>query len=154
MSSDVTEDQGGTTRRRVLKRVALGAGAAWAAPMVVGTSSALADPPGGKKCIDNAVAADPPRAFGCVTCPSCNNVCGSTHEGGQCCCFVSVTGCCFCGVNSSCLTTGCVSNANCPPGNVCAYTCCSPVIQCVETCLHHNKGLRPLRRGGRMQGSG
>ena len=148
-----TEDQGdGATRRGVLKKAAVGAAAAWTVPMVVGTSSALADPPGGKKCIAQAVAAG--NTFGCVTCPACNNTCGSAPGGVVCCCFVSQTGCCFCGVNASCVTTGCTKNADCPTGFQCAYTCCSPVLQCVETCVHRNNTVSPARHtGGAMQGT-
>ena len=125
---DEVEGGSGTTRRRVLKKVAIGAGAAWTVPMVFGTSAALAAN-GGDKCLANAVANSVTHP--CTTCPACETGCGTYPGGGQCCCYVQINGCCFCGANAACLSTGCAHNSDCAPGSVCAYTCCSPTVQCV-----------------------
>jgi hypothetical protein len=141
----VEEDELGTTRRRVLKRAAVGAAAVWAVPMVVSTSSAMAVP-NVQTCIKDAIASG--SGHPCTLCPACENTCGPVGSESACCCFVGKNGCCFCGFSDTCTSTSCRSNRDCPPGFQCAYTCCSVRIQCVETCAHHFPGTGSAKPAG------
>src|SRR5262245_34004814 len=129
MDDQSTVTDAAETRRKILKRAGIGAAAAWSVPLVLSRSASAA--PGGGSCAASAIAAG--ATHFCVTCPACDNSCG-TSPAGACCCFTDVTGCCFCGVSSSCGTTACSSNNQCPPGYRCAYTCCTTTVQCIETC--------------------
>ena len=146
---DTTQE--GIGRRTLIKRAAIGMAAVWAAPALLSESPANAATGGGGKCLQTALAAGATHA--CITCPACENQCG-TFPGGNCCCFLDFHGCCFCGRNQTCTDIVCTKNTDCPPGYRCAYTCCDPALQCVQLCGSVHGAPATGRTGGRMQGTG
>jgi hypothetical protein len=118
-----------TTRRRILKRAAIGGAAAYAVPLALGTSAAFAK--ASKVCAANS-GASTTGLGACTACPAANNPCGTS-----CFCFVTVKGCCFCAANTDC-NTPCTSNKQCAAGSQCVYTCCdgvgAPGLRCLPAC--------------------
>ena len=132
--------------------------AAWTVPLVVSTSQAQAAA-GGKKCVANSVASrlGDGHIAACSTCGHIeDNPCGQSPSGLGCYCWVTYDGCCFCGANFFCNDVVCTKSNQCPPGYLCAYTCCSTSLTCVETCLHANTNptAAPAAAGGRLASRG
>src|SRR5262245_10679114 len=102
------------TRGRLLKRAGVGAAALGAGSMLT-ASTASANAPASTICATNG---------GCGQCA--NQVdCGAGSGGCTCSCVITVEGCCFCHQPVFCSgIPTCTSSAGCPPGWVCARTCC------------------------------
>jgi len=119
------------SRRRLLKRMGVGAAVAWLTPIATSLGSAA--------------------EAGCVGCEApCDWTCGGTLRscGSDCYCSPDVDGNCFCWANAFCSeVTDCVSNADCPPGYSCIPGTCCFVPKCLAGC---GLGPRPRRRHGKM----
>jgi hypothetical protein len=119
--------EGRVSRRKLILGAGGGAVAAWAAPAVLTGSSALAGK-ANRQCVTQAVYQGR-YGVGCGVCVS-QPRCGSRNSG--CTCVLTVSGCCFCHNPTTCGPT-CASNADCPSGWACAYTCCHRIV-CVPPC--------------------
>jgi hypothetical protein len=121
------------SRRRILKRVGIGAAAVWTAPLLFSASPASAHSSGGALCAKLAASKG---LAACTPCPACNNRCGSGPVGCGCACFVDIDGCCLCGEDFLCPGRVCLSHADCPPGTKCSFTCCpgDRGLRCVSRC--------------------
>src|SRR5262245_23938324 len=135
--------EGRVSRRGLLKRAGVGA-AAFGAGSMLTASTASANAPASRVCVD---------AGGCGACDL------QTQCSSCCTCVVTVEGCCFCHEPVFCDDNlACSSSAGCPPGWVCAETCCGDQPICVPHCgavNHHTVpcvagGLKPA--GKRMSG--
>jgi hypothetical protein len=126
--------EGRVSRRGLLKRAGVGAAALGAGSMLT-TSTASANAPASRICL---------TAGGCGVCAG-----QADCDGCDCSCVVTVEGCCFCHQPVFC--TGiptCTSSAGCPPGWVCARTCCfggDPI--CVPHCGAVNHHTVPCTLG-------
>ncbi|HEU0304921.1 MAG TPA: twin-arginine translocation signal domain-containing protein [Gaiellaceae bacterium] len=119
------------SRRRLLKRVAIGGGVVYAAPFM--TSAALAGSENGKpRC--NAVPGEEPKTCGPGTCADQTICRGEIPDGSFCTCIPrrpgngneQGEGQCFCHEASACSDlTECENSGDCPPGWACAASCCS-----------------------------
>jgi hypothetical protein len=112
--------EGRVSRGGLLKRAGVGAAALGAGSMLT-ASTASANAPASRICATNG---------GC-------GQCANQVDCGPCCaCVVTVEGCCFCHEFVFCdAGLACTSSAGCPPGWVCARTCCfggDPI--CVPHC--------------------
>ena len=147
---DEERKQSTMDRRRLLKRAGIGIAAAWTAPMVLGSAAGAAASglPGGKTCARVGLANG--NNFPCQHCPACSNDCTPPGQN-NCCCFVGVDGCCFCGQNTGC-QAACSRHADCPPGWKCVYTCCAATLSCVPPCGTFPGS--PAAAGARMSGTG
>src|SRR5438128_6767460 len=122
------------TRSKVLKRVGVGAAAAWSVPFLA--SSASASTKGvdsiNSRCHTNG-------GTSCPDCGFCSFPCGSKN-GLACGCAPTAargvgTGCCACVGNFFCSdATACNSAADCPTGWKCGYNCCSSGSTCMPPC--------------------
>jgi hypothetical protein len=110
------------SRRRMLRRIGAGAAVAWSAPVL----SSLRTP---------AFAQGyPPRCpAGCPACPPVG--CG-TGPSGDCLCFPPTDGSeCFCTFPRACdAAGGCRTDAQCPSGFKCVFSCCPQTITAPGTC--------------------
>lgn len=150
MGDEMNEhEEGADTRRDALKKLGLGAGVAWTAPVAMSFfSQAGAATPGSPPPSSTTTTSLPPVIPGCeaatcntfVTCSSSNTdcICLSTPQGGFC----------MPGSTTCSSLSNCGANLECPPGFVCAVdTCCGdPVcvpISLVEQCppSNDNDGL-------------
>jgi hypothetical protein len=117
------------TRGKVLKRMGIGAAAAWTVPMFFTTTEAWAV--GGKTCAQQAARNG---AAACTPCPACNNICRGAPSC-VCACFTNFKGCCVCIGNTSCDAQRCTVTRDCPAGTQCVFTCCDGSGQFGFRCL-------------------
>ena len=141
------------TRRKVLQQAGIGAAAAFAAPLLVSTSPAYASPGAnvaGKTCatlaLNGATSATGlgPCDWGDASSRPCpchmggfvGPVC-DPQDSGRCFCFTDVKGCSQCRDVVQSPGAACTSNAQCPVGWKCVYTCldaCPNGVGCCDTC--------------------
>jgi hypothetical protein len=123
-------EQGGVSRRKMLKRIGAGAAIAWTAPILTSIRTpAFATGgfcTGGVPC---QATGDP--CFGQTPCGTqgcfCNeNVTNGVPNGNSC-----------CTVPTDCTNQDCTNNADCPPGQVCQATCCANP-KCFVVCTSSN----------------
>ena len=107
-------DDRGTSRRTVLKRLGVGAGVAWTAPVLTGSmrlAGAQAGSPAAVGCAANCAELSEPGAvaFPCGTKPGC--FCVTTVSGAQFCASAATAdvrfGRCACHPEEACIDTGC-----------------------------------------------
>ena len=114
----------GLTRRKMLKRVGAGAAIVWAAPALTTVGGhAFADVIGSPPCARCAVGDD-----------DCG---GQTDCGGGCTCLRTADRRCFCHQPISCgdpRVTACTTNAECPAGWACSFSCCVGGPLCHPPC--------------------
>jgi hypothetical protein len=109
----------GVTRRRLMKRAGAGAALVWAAPVL----SSLSTPA--------YAQASPVCGTGCPACPP--DLCGSDARG-PCLCFPPIDGStCVCTSPRACAGIECDSDAGCPSGQKCVFSCC-PTGTCALPC--------------------
>jgi hypothetical protein len=122
------------TRSKVLKRVGIGAAAAWSVPFLASSASAST------KGVD--FPASGCHANGQTSCPDCgfcSFVCG-TKNGFVCGCAPGAkggkgSGCCVCVNNFFCSdAVPCNGNGDCPTGWKCGFNCCSSSPTCMPPC--------------------
>lgn len=131
----VTDER--VSRRRLLKRAGIGVAAVGAGSMI--TAAPAAAQHGGHGDVDCI------GAGGCGEC-DLQTVCGS-----NCGCVITVDGCCFCHEGSSCASLSpCHTDAQCPAGWRCAYSCCGGTL-CLPPCGGGHDGLN---QGGAMSNGG
>jgi hypothetical protein len=150
MDSNATTSR--ITRRKVLQRAGIAAGAAFAAPMLVSTNAAFASTSGknvpGSVC--KKLALNGSSAGGLTPCDygdSAARPC-PCHVGGfvgpvcdpqgtgRCLCFLDVTSHPQC-VDLSQIGNACTKTADCPAGWKCVYTCldgCPNGVGCCDNC--------------------
>jgi hypothetical protein len=104
-------EQGGISRRKMLKRIGAGAAIAWTAPILTSVSS---------------------PAFADVYCAAPGDPCGGQVPCGTqgCFCNQNVTngvpnGKFHCTVPTDCTNQDCRNDSDCPTGQVCQATCCA-----------------------------
>ncbi|HEU0303054.1 MAG TPA: twin-arginine translocation signal domain-containing protein [Gaiellaceae bacterium] len=119
------------SRRRLLKRVAIGGGVVYAAPFM--TSAALAGSEDGNPRCNAIQGPDGPVTCGPDSCAGQTICRGETPVGSFCTCIPrhpgngneAGNGQCFCHEASACSDLPpCESSGDCPPGWACATSCC------------------------------
>jgi hypothetical protein len=170
------------TRRKVLKQAGLAAGAAFAAPMLVSTSSAFASTSANVKsavctklALNGSTAGglgpcdygdSPARPCPCHVGGFVGPVC-DPQGSGRCICFLDVSNHPQC-VDLSQQGSACLHTSDCPPGWKCVYTCldgCPGGVGCCDNCTGNSapgtgasgKGLAcfaPCKKTGSAQLSG
>jgi hypothetical protein len=139
----------GVSRRRLLKRVAIGGGVVYAAPFM--TSTALAGPDNGHpRC--NALPGESVKTCGPSPCGAEQTDCrGAIPEGSFCTCVPREPGSgnetgegqCFCHEVQFCADIEpCENTGDCPPGWACTSSCCAPGSFCLPPC-----GTNPMEAG-------
>jgi hypothetical protein len=104
------------TRRQVLKYGGIGT-AALATPLVYSSTAAAANR-------NQTICATRSARDDVAACATCNNL-PSCDPGGNCFCFVTTVGCCFCVSPRSCSAAEpCRKNKDCPMGFKCVHSCC------------------------------
>jgi len=109
----------GLSRRTLLKRIGVGAGIVWSAPVLTSVFSRA------------AAQSAPPCSFNAAE-GACNGqtVCGTQG----CLCNVNADGVStYCTVPTNCSNADCTTNADCPAGQVCQATCCE-TTKCFVVC--------------------
>lgn len=131
---------GGSSRRTVIKRMAIGAGVVWAAPAVMSVGSA-------------ASAASPfPDTGNCGVKFVCGDTANCGPEGAGCLCTLTTEGVLFCSNNFSCADVArCLVSSDCPAGWQCqaADTGCCGQGYCLPPC-----GLTQAVGGGGATNAG
>jgi hypothetical protein len=132
--------EGSVSRRKLLKRVAVGGGVVVAAPYMTSAAFAAGDN-GNPRC--NAVKGETPKKCGPGPCLDQTICRGETPAGSFCTCIPRAPGNgnengggqCFCHEASSCADlTACESSGDCPPGWACASSCCPGGTFCHPPC--------------------
>ena len=109
--------EAGLSRRTLIKRIGAGTAVVWAAPVVTNLASPAFAQTGYGRCSD----CDQGAGF-CANQPACGN------DGNNPCACVTgpdVCGCHSCIFCDHASVTSCAADAQCPPGWVCALSCCS-----------------------------
>lgn len=127
--SDFHASENGVSRRRMLKRIGAGAAVAWSAPILtsIKTPAFAQTPPG-----PGPEACDPGSP--CDLNTPCN-VPIPCHNGNPACnCWVLADrSACHCGDLDACSNhQPCVSNVDCPSGQLCVENCCGRL--CYQPC--------------------
>jgi hypothetical protein len=131
----------GLSRRRLLKRVAVGGGIVYAAPFM--TSAALAGADDGNPRCNAVVGPDGPIKCGPDSCFDQEQCSGEIPDGSVCSCVPREPGNgneegggqCFCHEVQFCAgLTPCENTGDCPPGWACTSSCCGGGWFCLPPC--------------------
>jgi hypothetical protein len=141
------------TRAKVLKRAGLGAAAISSVPLFISTEGAFAANISSTVCVKLALngsgaggvgpcdyGESPARPCPCHGGGFVGPVCDA-HGQGRCFCFLDVKGCAQCRDTYN-IGSACSSNADCPTGWKCVYTCldgCPNGLGCCDTCTGNSQ---------------
>ena len=120
-----TLEESRVSRKKMLKRMGVGAAALWTAPIVLSAETPAFAGALNKLCQKTALQTG---QASCWVCPAANSPCGTT---GCCFCFTLVSGCCFCGNDYFCGNVP--PCGQCPSGWKCGITCCG-TKDCIPPC--------------------
>ncbi len=106
------------SRRAAVKRIGTAGAIAWAAPVLATVNTPAFAQTGSP-----------------VACPDCDPICEQVQCGEDCGCVKDVdSGACFCHQGTPCdQVVACEATADCPPGYVCALSCCVG-LRCLPPC--------------------
>lgn len=126
MGEKMTGDQGGLTRRQMLKRTAIVGAVAWSAPII----STFNTPAFGQETVSPA---DCPEWNCGDPIVGCGQAVGEPPLSSVCICDKDVEGNPFCWNDFYCSDSiACTQNSDCPPGWACTTNCCG--TYCAPPC--------------------
>lgn len=125
MSDETVTEQGGLTRREMLKKAVITGGVvAWSGPVIRSFNAPA-----------YAQTAVSPASCTSWDCDEPWDICGTSGPINRCLCDVDVEGNAFCWEDQFCSSEGvvpCRTSADCPPGWRCVTNCCGTV--CFPEC--------------------